>query len=134
MKNKLAAKIIGNIPRNADNHTQLKKEPNIAVNRIPVHINIWKNDPNAPRIEASAISPIYIGAQTHIAPAARPARNLATYSIKGPLANTIRIQFNMNGMANEIRVFFLPNLSARYPAGKAEIKAPKASIDPTIPS
>ena len=42
------------------------------MNRIPTVKNNWKNAPNAPRREVSAISEINIGATTQDAPVAIP--------------------------------------------------------------
>lgn len=51
-----------------DSVLQCVQPPTTNVNRMPTVKNSWKNAPKAPRIEVSAISPIYIGAATHIPP------------------------------------------------------------------
>lgn len=58
----------GNTADTMDRVLQCVHPPTTKVNRIPTVRNNWKNAPNAPLIDVSAISPMYIGAATQIPP------------------------------------------------------------------
>lgn len=72
-----------------------------------------------------------IGATTHAPPVAIPAKIRAAYSQVTSEAATVRIQVMRKGTLKSMLVYFLPNLSAKIPAGMAPTKAPMANREPT---
>lgn len=94
-------------------------------------IRNWKNEHNIPRISFCAISPVYMGATTHIPPDETPSRTRPITSIVIFCAKIRRVHPNVKGITSNSIVVLRPMKFIRYPVNMHTQPAPNVIADPT---